>query len=202
MKKPSGIMRDRLCAVHHDKPNSSGYSAWNGLATTFLCHDRPNHTLARAWHKHLPTNRAGMPTNCACRRIKLCFHAWVRYQRVGDIDSLLQYEMNQGVVARQPLYGARCAPHQRSPISAKKCLAECHPRVVLELRCRIVEKRAFLSCSFPTESTMSAKRRRKVYGVRRETRRPRGWTRWFHEGLLDTDAGGSVRLRTVLFGPR
>jgi hypothetical protein len=49
---------------------------------------------------------------------------------------------------------------------------------------------------------MSAKKRRKVYGVRRETRRPRGWTRWFHEGLLEADAGGSVRLRTVLFGPR
>ena len=48
---------------------------------------------------------------------------------------------------------------------------------------------------------MSAKQRRKVYGVRRESRRPRGWTRWFHEGLLDADAGGSVRLRTVLFGP-
>jgi hypothetical protein len=48
---------------------------------------------------------------------------------------------------------------------------------------------------------MSAKKRRKVYGVRRETRRPRGWTRWFHEGLLEADAGGSVRLRTVLFGP-
>jgi len=49
---------------------------------------------------------------------------------------------------------------------------------------------------------MSAKRRRKVYGVRRETRRPRGWTRWFNEGLLEAEAGGGVRLRTVLWGPK
>jgi len=52
------------------------------------------------------------------------------------------------------------------------------------------------------ESTMSAKRRRKVYGVRRESRRPRGWTRWFHEGLLEADLAGSVRLRTVLWGQK
>ena len=52
---------------------------------------------------------------------------------------------------------------------------------------------------FPTEAAMSAKKRRKVYGVRRETRRPRGWTRWFNEGLLDLDVAGSVRLRSVLW---
>jgi hypothetical protein len=52
---------------------------------------------------------------------------------------------------------------------------------------------------FPTEQAMSAKKRRKVYGVRRETRRPRGWTRWFNEGLLDIDVAGSVRLRSVLW---
>jgi hypothetical protein len=46
---------------------------------------------------------------------------------------------------------------------------------------------------------MSAKKRRKVYGVRRETRRPRGWTRWFNEGLFDIDLPGSVRLRSVLW---
>jgi hypothetical protein len=49
---------------------------------------------------------------------------------------------------------------------------------------------------------MSAKKRRKVYGIRRETRRPRGWTRWFNEGLLEAESGGGVRLRTVLWGPR
>jgi hypothetical protein len=49
---------------------------------------------------------------------------------------------------------------------------------------------------------MSAKKRRKVFGVRRETRRPRGWTRWFHEGLFEADASGSIRLRTVLWGPK
>jgi hypothetical protein len=49
---------------------------------------------------------------------------------------------------------------------------------------------------------MSAKKRRKVFGVRRETRRPRGWTRWFNEGLLESEPAGSVRLRTVLWGPK
>ena len=39
---------------------------------------------------------------------------------------------------------------------------------------------------------MSAKKRRKVFGVRRETRRPRGWTRWFHEGLFESETAGSV----------
>ena len=54
----------------------------------------------------------------------------------------------------------------------------------------------------PTEWTMNAKKRRKVFGVRRETRRPRGWTRWFHEGLFEAEASGSIRLRTVLWGPK
>jgi hypothetical protein len=47
---------------------------------------------------------------------------------------------------------------------------------------------------------MSPKKRRKLYGIRREVRRPRGWTRWFHEGLLEADIAGGVRLRTVLWG--
>jgi hypothetical protein len=49
---------------------------------------------------------------------------------------------------------------------------------------------------------MSSKQRRKMYGIRRERRRPRGWTRWFNEGLIDTEAAqqGGVRLRTVLWG--
>ncbi len=49
---------------------------------------------------------------------------------------------------------------------------------------------------------MSSKKRRKLYGVRRETRRPRGWMRWFNEGLLETDAAGSIRLRTVLWAQK
>ncbi|MGP0069828.1 MAG: hypothetical protein ACLQGP_40280 [Isosphaeraceae bacterium] len=49
---------------------------------------------------------------------------------------------------------------------------------------------------------MSPKKRRKIYGVRRESRRPRGWTRWFHEGLLEADPAASVRLRTVLWGQK
>jgi len=60
----------------------------------------------------------------------------------------------------------------------------------------------FFPISFPQEATMSAKQRRKVYGVRRESRRPRGWTRWFHEGLLEAEPAGSVRLRTVLWGQK
>jgi hypothetical protein len=49
---------------------------------------------------------------------------------------------------------------------------------------------------------MSAKQRRKIYGIRRETRRPRGWTRWFHEGMLNAEGegAGGVRLRTTLWG--
>lgn len=47
---------------------------------------------------------------------------------------------------------------------------------------------------------MSAKKRRKVHGIRRETRRPRGWTRWFRDGLLDAGPSGGVRLRTTLWG--
>ena len=49
---------------------------------------------------------------------------------------------------------------------------------------------------------MSAKKRRKVNGMRRETRRPRGWTRWFNEGLFEIDPAGSVRLRSVLWGQK
>ncbi len=47
---------------------------------------------------------------------------------------------------------------------------------------------------------MSSKQRRKMYGIRRERRRPRGWTRWFNEGMLEAEAAGGVRLRTVLWG--
>jgi hypothetical protein len=52
------------------------------------------------------------------------------------------------------------------------------------------------------EATMSAKKRRKIYGVRRETRRPRGWTRWFQEGLFESEPHGSIRLKTVLWGQK
>jgi hypothetical protein len=47
---------------------------------------------------------------------------------------------------------------------------------------------------------MSAKKRRKINGVRRVTRRPRGWTKWFNEGLIEAEPTGGVRLRTVLWG--
>ncbi len=49
---------------------------------------------------------------------------------------------------------------------------------------------------------MSAKQRRKIYGIRRETRRPRGWTRWFHDGMIDAEGAGGVRLRTTLWGQK
>lgn len=47
---------------------------------------------------------------------------------------------------------------------------------------------------------MSAKKRRKTQGARREYYRPRGWTRWFRDGLLDAGPMGGVRLRTALWG--
>lgn len=78
-----------------------------------------------------------------------------------------------------------------------------------------VDRRGGVSCMYrdshlarliltlrPTEATMSAKKRRKIYGVRRETRRPRGWTRWFQEGFFETEPANSIRLRTVLWGQK
>jgi len=59
-----------------------------------------------------------------------------------------------------------------------------------------------LCSTFPTEATMSAKKRRKIYGVRRESRRSRGWTRWFQEGFFETELASSIRLRTVLWGQK
>lgn len=47
---------------------------------------------------------------------------------------------------------------------------------------------------------MSAKKRRKLNGIRRESRRPRDWARWLREGLLDAGPMGGVRLRTTLWG--
>jgi hypothetical protein len=47
---------------------------------------------------------------------------------------------------------------------------------------------------------MSPKKRRKVQVTRRESRRPRGWTRWFREGLLEGDTQAGVRLSTTIWG--
>ena len=47
---------------------------------------------------------------------------------------------------------------------------------------------------------MNAKQRRKLYGVRRESRRPRDWTRWYREGLLESESPCGIRLRTTLWG--
>jgi hypothetical protein len=46
---------------------------------------------------------------------------------------------------------------------------------------------------------MSAKKRRKTLRVRREHARPRGWARWFRDGLLDAGPVGGVRIRTTLW---
>jgi hypothetical protein len=78
--------------------------------------------------------------------------------------------------------------------------------MVLELRLELTwqnDKSPFTS-PLPTESTMSAKKRRKLNGVRRESRRPRDWTRWFQEGLIEADPGaaGSMRLRGFLWGQK
>ena len=54
---------------------------------------------------------------------------------------------------------------------------------------------------------MSSKQRRKMYGIRRERRRPRGWTRWFNEGMIEaedcrrraarTSSGGRIAAEIV-----
>lgn len=49
---------------------------------------------------------------------------------------------------------------------------------------------------------MSPKQQRKFRGFRRTSRRPRDWTRWFREGVLESGVRGSARLRTVLTGAR
>ena len=46
---------------------------------------------------------------------------------------------------------------------------------------------------------MSTKKRRKLYSVRRKFHRPRAWTRWFNEGLLEETPAVSARLCTVLW---
>jgi hypothetical protein len=77
------------------------------------------------------------------------------------------------------------------------------PGIVVAKEESRLEVDQIISPLLPSEASMSAKKRRKVFGVRRETRRPRGWTRWFNEGLFEAEAaGGSVRLRTVLWGPK
>jgi hypothetical protein len=45
---------------------------------------------------------------------------------------------------------------------------------------------------------MSPKQQRKFRGIRRVNRRPRGWGRWFRDGLLDFEPRGSMRLRLAL----
>jgi hypothetical protein len=74
--------------------------------------------------------------------------------------------------------------------------------IVLAMEESRLEVDQIISPLLPSEAIMSAKKRRKVFGVRRETRRPRGWTRWFNEGLFEAEASGSIRLRTVLWGPK
>jgi hypothetical protein len=49
---------------------------------------------------------------------------------------------------------------------------------------------------------MSTKKRRKINGDRRKLRRPRAWTRWFNEGLLEETPAASERLCTVLWGQK
>jgi hypothetical protein len=47
---------------------------------------------------------------------------------------------------------------------------------------------------------MSTKQRRKAQRSNKHVQRPRGWTRWYHEGLLEAEPGGGIRLRTTLWG--
>ena len=45
---------------------------------------------------------------------------------------------------------------------------------------------------------MSPKQQRKFRGIRRVNRRPRGWARWFRDGLLDLEPRGGMRLRLAI----
>jgi hypothetical protein len=56
--------------------------------------------------------------------------------------------------------------------------------------------------SVQEEYDMSPKQRRKFRGSRRGNRRPRDWTRWFREGVLEAESRGSLRLRTIMTGLR
>ena len=49
---------------------------------------------------------------------------------------------------------------------------------------------------------MSPKQRRKFRSSRRPNHRPRDWTRWYREGVMDAESRGSLRLRTILTGLR
>jgi hypothetical protein len=49
---------------------------------------------------------------------------------------------------------------------------------------------------------MSPKQQRKFRGIRRVNRRPRGWARWFRDGLLDMEPRGGMRLRLALNSTR
>jgi hypothetical protein len=117
---------------------------------------------------------------------------------------MIQYPQIQGVMAtstdspipmRRVRYGIDMVKKQHSE-------ALHSPGMVLAKEDSRLEVDQITSPLLPSEAIMSAKKRRKVFGVRRETRRPRGWTRWFHEGLLEAEPAGSVRLRTVLWGPK
>jgi len=48
------------------------------------------------------------------------------------------------------------------------------------------------------DSHMSPKQQRKFRGIRRVNRRPRGWARWFRDGLLELEPRGGMRLRLAI----
>ena len=66
---------------------------------------------------------------------------------------------------------------------------------------RLQTSTSFLS-PFPKEARMSTKKRRKINAIRRELRRPRAWTRWFNEGLLEETPSVSARLCAMLWGQK
>jgi hypothetical protein len=49
---------------------------------------------------------------------------------------------------------------------------------------------------------MSPKQQRKFRGIRRLNRRPRGWSRWFRDGLLELEPRGGMRVRLAISGTR
>ena len=117
---------------------------------------------------------------------------------------MIQYPQIQGVMAERrdsPLPIPRIA-EGIDMVKMQHSSAIFRAGIVLAKRKSRLDVDQIISPLLPSEAIMSAKKRRKVFGVRRETRRPRGWTRWFHEGLFESETAGSVRLCTVLWGQK
>lgn len=142
--------------------------------------------------RFLPTPNAGPPENRASRAPP-CATTASRQRRSGDVLSRIREKNRRNTNERTD-----------SPmLEERSTVIPLAPRLEWYAACDILRSSmSFDRSKSPTEATMSPKKRRKIYGVRREARRTRGWTRWFQEGMFDADSAGSIRLRSVLFGQK